>query len=51
MLSPECYCDLTAASSRIDPNSVVAGMEKADAPRAPADGQGLGWLQGKAEAA
>jgi hypothetical protein len=45
MLSPECYCDLAAANSSIDPNTIVASMEKADAPR------GLGWLQGNAEAA
>jgi hypothetical protein len=33
MLSPECYCDLTAANeginSRVDPASIVGGMEKA----------------------
>jgi hypothetical protein len=48
MLSPECYCDLTAAggSISIDPNSIVAGMEKADAPRA--GGQKLRWLPGEA---
>jgi hypothetical protein len=51
MLSPECYCDLTAANSSIDPNSTVASMEKADAPRGPADEHGFGWPQGKAEAA
>jgi hypothetical protein len=50
MLSPECYCDLTAASgsisSGVDPNSIVAGMEKTDAPRA--GGQELRWLRGEA---
>jgi hypothetical protein len=51
MLSPECYCDLTAASAgvgpTIDPNSVVACMEKTDAPQARAGGA-FRWLPGEA---
>jgi hypothetical protein len=52
MLSPECYCDVAAANggigSSIDPNSIIACMEKTDAPRAPADEQRLRWLPGEA---
>jgi hypothetical protein len=51
MLSPECYCDLTAPNKgidwSIDPDSIVAAMEKTDMPLAPADEQRLRWLQGK----
>jgi hypothetical protein len=51
MLSPECYCDLTVGngtvSSSIDPNSVVACMEKTDAPRTHA-GKVLHWRPGEA---
>jgi hypothetical protein len=45
MLTPECYLDLTdenhGIDSRIDPDSIVAGMELTDVPRSPADEQGL----------
>jgi hypothetical protein len=55
MLSPEYYSDVAAPNegidSRIDPNSIVAGMEKADMLRTPVDEQGLRWRAGKAEAA
>jgi hypothetical protein len=53
MLSPECYCDLTAANeginSRIDPDSIVASMEKTDATVLPSE-QGLRQGLGNAAA-
>jgi hypothetical protein len=54
MLTPDCYLDLSdenrGIDSRIDPDSVVACMEKTDVSRSPADEAGLRWLGG-AEAA
>jgi hypothetical protein len=48
MLTWDSYCDPTDETrdinSRIDPDSIVACMEKTDMPRAPADEQGLRWI-------
>jgi hypothetical protein len=55
MLTCDCYLDLTDADrgidSRIDPDSIVASMEKADVLRSAADEQGRSWLMGGADAA
>jgi hypothetical protein len=55
MLTFDGYLDLNdenrGIDSRIDPNSVVACMEKTDTPRSPVDEQGRPWMQGTAEAA
>jgi hypothetical protein len=52
MLTCDCYLDLTDADrgidSRIDPDSIVASMEKADVLRSE---QGRSWLLGGADAA
>jgi hypothetical protein len=49
MLTPECYLDLTdeprGIGSRIDPDSIVAGMERTDPPRSPADEQAVRWMR------